>query len=268
MPKVLGRRRRVIHKLTRDLMISTDSKSRVLEILTNYNAPCDEEAVAKIYSICKEGFIELMRQWDEERKALASIYPSYDLKYYLTNQCFDYYSDYTYWFSLDLVDSSGLPRIPRRRYQVGTKPEEFMQNESAYYDSNDSLHPALQDLADQIAWRISDIMNALWARRMHTIHCLRIFPPVSDEHVELVCMALERELMRETRLSRDGSYLRPHLPLSELPANIKRAVAEWRRAEYYAWGITNEVWHTGKWSILHVPDDLWEPPVLRNMQTW
>jgi hypothetical protein len=268
MPKVLGRRRRVIHRLTRDLMISSDSKARVLEILTNYNAPCDEEAVAKIYSICKEGFTELMHQWDEERKALASIYPAYDLKYYLTNQCFDYYSDYTYWFSLDLVDSSGLPRIPRRRYSVGTNPEEFMQNESAYYDSNDSLHPALQDLADQIAWRISDIMNALWSKEDAYYPLPENIPPVSDEHVELVCMALERELMRETRLSRDGSYHRPHLPLSKLPANIKRAVAEWRRAEYYAWGITNEVWHTGKWSILHVPDDLWEPPVLRNMQPW
>ncbi|MEM4408682.1 MAG: hypothetical protein QXI19_08055 [Candidatus Caldarchaeum sp.] len=265
MPKVVGRRRRVLYRLTRELITTPECKSKILDILLDYNSPCDESTIAKMYSMCKEDLTEVIRQVGNSNSTIY-IPGTYDIRNYLTNQHFDYYSDYTYWLSLNITDSYYMSRIPKRRYHVGTTPEEFTNSEANYYDANDSLHPALQDLGDQIAWRIVDIMNSLYGNENAYYPLPDNIPEMSDEHVELVCLALERELMREPRLSKDGSHLRPHLQLSKMPQRIKRAIAEWRRAEYYSWGITNEVWRSGKWSVLNVPDDLWEPPVLRNSQ--
>lgn len=81
--------------------------------------------------------------------------------------------------------------------------------------------------------------------------------PIPDTHVELVIAGLQRELNRETRGSQDGYGAKlPAVPLSDLPFNIQRALAERRRYHYtIEYGITRENWESGVFSLWNVKFD-------------
>lgn len=121
------------------------------------------------------------------------------------------------------------------------------------------LHPALQDLGDEIN---EDIHEALFA-----LDDPNYFYPgvdvgieqVTDDHVKLVIWAMQRELDRELRPA-DGyqgglANALPAAPLWELPWHIQRALTERRRLRFKEWGIGRAQWERGTWSLWEVPED-------------
>jgi hypothetical protein len=79
--------------------------------------------------------------------------------------------------------------------------------------------------------------------------------PVSDDHIDLVIWALQRELDRELRTGIVSTVHLPAPPLMELPQRIKRALTERRRYRYAQFGIRREQWESGWWSLWDVPED-------------
>ena len=117
-----------------------------------------------------------------------------------------------------------------------------------------SLHTALQGLGDEINEDVHEACGAfddpdLWYPGVEDG-----IQPVSDEHVELVIWALQRELNRELRPG--GGYDRlPAVRLMELPPRVQRAVVERRRLRYREFGINRTDWQRGEWSLWDVPED-------------
>ena len=137
-------------------------------------------------------------------------------------------------------------------------PEEYEANRR-----DPDLHPALQDLGDEINEDIREALKALEDPRHWYPGIDEGIEPVSDEHVELVIWALQRELNRELRTA-GGFYgstsVLPAAPLADLPWDVKRALVERRRWRYQQYGITRDVWKRGVWSLWDVPDDTgWVP---------
>lgn len=132
-------------------------------------------------------------------------------------------------------------------------PEQYEANRR-----DPDLHPALQDLGDEISEDIREALDALDNPAHYYAGIDEGIDPVSDDHVALVIWALQRELNRELRtgagLYGSNSVL-PAAPLSGLPWNIQRALAERRRWRYREWGIGREQWQRGAWSLWDVPED-------------
>ena len=119
------------------------------------------------------------------------------------------------------------------------------------------LHYGLQDLGWMIGWELTRACEAFSNPDIWYPGVEDGIEPVTDEHIEMVIAATQRELDRETRRSR------PPAPLSDLPARIQRAFSERRRLIYKTWGIGSEQWQRGKWSLWEVKDDPdWIPPWL------
>lgn len=137
-------------------------------------------------------------------------------------------------------------------------PEEYQANRR-----DPDLHPALQDLGDEINEDIREALEGLDDPHHWYPGVDEGIEPVSDEHVELVIWALQRELNRELRTA-GGFYgstsVLPAAPLADLPWDVKRALAERRRWRYQQYGITRDVWARGAWSLWDVPGDAeWVP---------
>ncbi len=137
-------------------------------------------------------------------------------------------------------------------------PEEYQENRR-----DPDLHPALQDLGDEINEDIREALESLDNPHHWFPGVDEGIEPVSDEHVELVIWALQRELNRELRTA-GGFYgstsVLPAAPLEELPWDVKRALAERRRWRYAQYGLTRERWKSGVWSLWDVPEDCeWVP---------
>ncbi len=134
-----------------------------------------------------------------------------------------------------------------------TIPEEYQHNRR-----DPDLHPALQDLGDEINEDIREALAALDDPHHYYPGIDEGIEPVSDEHVELVTWALQRELNRELRTG-GGFYgstaVLPAAPLAALPWDVKRALAERRRWRYKQWGLGKDQWKRGSWSLWEVPDD-------------
>lgn len=120
------------------------------------------------------------------------------------------------------------------------------------------LHPALQDLGNEINEDIREALDTLDNPRAYYPGIDEGIEPVSDDHVRLVIWALQRELNRELR--RGDGYLAalpplPAAPLASLPWETQRALAERRRLRYKQWGLGREQWEQGHWDLWAVPED-------------
>ncbi len=120
------------------------------------------------------------------------------------------------------------------------------------------LHPALQDLGNEINEDIREALDTLDNSRAYYPGVDAGIEPVTDEHVRLVIWALQRELNRELR--RGDGYLAampplPAAPLAALPWDTQRALAERRRLRYKEWGIGRREWEQGHWDLWAVPED-------------
>lgn len=118
------------------------------------------------------------------------------------------------------------------------------------------LHVALQDLGNEINEDLHEAFAALDDPNYYYPGVDVGIEPVTDDHVELVTWAMQRELDRERR-TKLGPYteLLPPAPIKELPWHIQRAVVERRRLRYRQWGIGREQWLRGAWSLWDVPSD-------------
>jgi hypothetical protein len=120
------------------------------------------------------------------------------------------------------------------------------------------LHPALQDLSDEIN---EDIREALYALDDSDLYYAGIdegIEPVPDEHVKLVIWAMQRELDRELRPAEGQAGMLsslPAAPLHDLPWHVQRSLVERRRWRFQQWGIGREQWQRGTWSLWDVPED-------------
>ncbi len=129
--------------------------------------------------------------------------------------------------------------------------------------ANPSLHLGLQDLGRQIVWDLHQACAAFDDPNLWFPGIDEGIEPVSDDHVRLVIWAMQRELDRETRPSRNG-VKRPAAPLAELPWRIQRAVVERRRYWYNLYGIGREQWLNNRWTLDGVAEDPdWLPDWLK-----
>jgi hypothetical protein len=120
------------------------------------------------------------------------------------------------------------------------------------------LHPALQDLGDEINEDIREAMFALDDPSYYYPGIDSGIEPVTDEHVKLVVWAMQRELDRELRPPEGQAGMLaslPAAPLAELPENVQRALVERRRWRFKQWGIGRKEWESGSWSLWNVPLD-------------
>jgi hypothetical protein len=155
-----------------------------------------------------------------------------------------------------------LAMLPLR---VGDYPQLHTEIPQGYERTprDPDLHPALQDLADEINEDLHEAMDAFDNPSIYFAGVDSGIEPVSDEHVKLVIWAMQRELDRELRPgSGSGSAMAtlPAAPLTDLPWNVQRALAERRRLRFAEWGIGREQWLSGTWSLWEVPADPdWTP---------
>jgi len=120
------------------------------------------------------------------------------------------------------------------------------------------LHPALQDLADEINEDIREALSALDDPHAYFAGVDEGIEPVSDDHVKLVIWAMQRELDRELRPAPGQAGMLsslPAAPLWDLPWSVQRALAERRRLRFVEYGITRDNWQSGLWSLWNVPSD-------------
>ncbi|MBA4181857.1 MAG: hypothetical protein C0506_14800 [Anaerolinea sp.] len=149
---------------------------------------------------------------------------------------------------------SAIPlRVGECRELVRAVPEAYQRT-----PRDPDLHPALQDLGDEIN---EDIREALFALDDPDHYYPGVddgIEPVTDDHVKLVIWAMQRELDRELRPAEGQAGMLtslPAAPLMELPWHIQRALAERRRLRFKQWGIGRQQWEQGTWSLWEVPCD-------------
>ena len=147
----------------------------------------------------------------------------------------------------------------------------YEREESVY--ANAELPRSLQDLADEIQVDIHEALN--------TIDNPKYWYPgadvgISNDHVQAVIKALQRELDREPRDSEgrrwhgnDNIKNLPVYQLSDLSQSTQRALVERRRLRFQQFGITPKSWSTGTFSLWDVPEDpLWLPrQVMENSES-
>lgn len=123
------------------------------------------------------------------------------------------------------------------------------------------LHLAMQDLGWMIGYDLTEACESFNDPDLYYPGVDDGIEPVSDEHVDKVIAALQRELNRELRTLPGSSYKRPAVPLADLQPRIKRAIAERRRLRYKQWGLGKKQFESGTWSLWDVPEDPdWIPP--------
>lgn len=143
--------------------------------------------------------------------------------------------------------------------------EAFYTSIPAHYSPgtrDPSLHPSLQDLANEINEDVREALGALDDPEIWYPGVDDGIDPVPDEHVDLVIWALQRELNRELR-NRQGQNTGdklPPAPLDRLPRRVQRALAERRRLRFAQYGIQREQQERGTWSLWDVREDIdWRP---------
>lgn len=144
-------------------------------------------------------------------------------------------------------------RVGETRELLTAVPENYQRT-----PRDPDLHPALQDLGDEIN---EDIREACFAFDDPALYYAGVdegIEPVTDDHVKLAIWAMQRELDRELRPAEGQAGMLsslPAAPLWELPWHVQRALVERRRLRYSQWGITREAWTKGTWSLWDVPED-------------
>jgi hypothetical protein len=109
--------------------------------------------------------------------------------------------------------------------------------------SDPELVPMLQDLGNILAWEATQAFTASYYPGVPDVG-------VSDNHVDLVMQAMQREMDREGK-----SRQRIPIEFTRLPKDRQRALAERRRWWFTKFSITPERWHSGYWSLWEVADE-------------
>lgn len=171
----------------------------------------------------------------------------------------------TYAEALDAVETSdklawvrpefeGIPlRVGECRELLTAVPRDYQRT-----PRDPDLHPALQDLADEINEDIREALEALDDPGAYYAGVDDGIEPVADDHVKLVIWAMQRELDRELRPAEGQAGMLsslPAAPLWELPWHIQRALAERRRLRFAQYGIGRQHWVDGTWSLWDIPAD-------------
>jgi hypothetical protein len=171
----------------------------------------------------------------------------------------------TYAEALDAVETSeklawvrpefvGIPlRVGECRELLAAVPQDYQRT-----PRDPDLHPALQDLADEINEDIREALEALDDPGAYYAGVDDGIEPVADDHVKLVIWAMQRELDRELRPAEGQAGMLsslPAAPLWELPWHIQRALAERRRLRFAQYGIGRQHWVDGVWSLWDIPRD-------------
>ena len=144
-------------------------------------------------------------------------------------------------------------RVGEPRELLAAVPEHYQRT-----PRDPDLHPALQDLADDINEDIRDALEALDNPNVFYPGVDEGIEPVTDDHVKLVIWAMQRELDRELRPAEGQAGMLsslPAAPLWGLPWHVQRALAERRRLRFNQWGIGRSQWQQGTWSLWDVPAD-------------
>jgi len=118
------------------------------------------------------------------------------------------------------------------------------------------LHFCLQDLGDEINWDIHEACAAFDNPDVWYPGVDDEIEPVTDEHIDKVIDAMQRELNRELRgTPLSGSKKLPAAPLAKLPQRVKRALVERRRYRFLQYGITKKNWEDNVFSVWNVRED-------------
>ncbi len=123
-----------------------------------------------------------------------------------------------------------------------------------HWSGDSTLNMCLQDMANEIN---EDVREALFVWDDPDLDYPGVdvgIEPVSDEHVDLVIWALQRELKRELR-NNGGPRVLHAAPLADLPWHIQRALVERRRLRARQWGIGPREQETNTFSLFNVPLD-------------
>lgn len=111
------------------------------------------------------------------------------------------------------------------------------------------LLPALQDLANIVAWEAAEAFTASYYPGIPGVEAL------STDHIRDVVQALQREMDREgNRVGKKPCVF------EDLPPDRRRALAERRRYWFGKYGITPAKWKTGRFSLWDISsDEVWPP---------
>lgn len=139
--------------------------------------------------------------------------------------------------------------IPEDRYGGGSNPD---------------LTYALQDLGWIIGYELSEACEVFNNPDIWYPGVDEGIEPVSDDHVDLVIWATQRELDRERRFKSGTTEYRPAAPLDKLPRKIQRAFVERRRMHYKLYGIGPKQYEENSWSLFGIEEDPnWCPPWIK-----
>lgn len=100
---------------------------------------------------------------------------------------------------------------------------------------------ALQDLADIVAWEAKQAFVSDYFPAPMDVD------PLTDDHVDLVMLSMQREIDREAQ----RTHKQPPIYAS-LPRERQVALAERRRYWFGVYGITPKNWGKGAWSLWRV----------------
>ena len=151
-------------------------------------------------------------------------------------------------------------RLRLKNFVSATTPPSIESIQESPGSRNPELAFCLQDLGDEINEDIRDACESLRNPDFYYPGIDEGIDPVSDDHIDLVIWALQRELNRELRQHPTQVHYLPAPPLKDLPQRIKRALVERRRYRYAQFGLGRENWETGWFSLWDVPvDPDWVP---------
>ena len=151
-----------------------------------------------------------------------------------------------------------LSMLPLRSPGVGNVVQQYTEIPERPAGRDAELVACLQDLGYEIN---EDIREACFAFDDPDVYYPGIdegIEPVTDDHIDLVIWALQRELNRELRPPSSGAYGSgplPAAPLADLPQRVKRALVERRRWRYAQYGIGREQFENNNWSLFEVMEE-------------
>ncbi len=113
-------------------------------------------------------------------------------------------------------------------------------------NGNPELVEPLQDLANIVAYEIRLAYEDDYYPGMPDVD------PMTEEHVDQIMIAMQREVDREQRYVDGRTRYKVTVHLPDLSRARKIALAERRRYWFGVFGITPRSWKTGKWSLWKV----------------
>ena len=146
-------------------------------------------------------------------------------------------------------------RLRLRNGVSATTPMTIDSIQGSPGNRNPELAFCLQDLGNEINEDIREACESLRNPALYYPGIDEGIDPVSDDHIDLVIWALQRELDRELRYDAANAKVLPSVPLMDLPQRIKRALVERRRYRFAQFGIGHEQWESGWFNLWEIPED-------------